>query len=55
MEPRCWELIYYGSTLKDKGGQELQGAGEGGMNWGLSTDIYTPPCVKQIASGKAAV
>ena len=40
MEPRCWELIYYGSTLKDTGGQELQGEGEDGMNWRLNTDIY---------------
>ena len=26
--------------------------GEGGMSWESSTDIYTPPCVQQIASGK---
>ena len=26
--------------------------GEGGTNWEGGTDIYTPPCVKQIASGK---
>ena len=29
----------------------LQG-GEGGTNWESGTDIYTPSCVKQIASGK---
>ena len=22
------------------------------MNWEIETDIYTPPCVKQTASGK---
>ena len=29
------------------------GQGEGGMNWESGTDIYTLPCVKQAASGKA--
>ena len=27
-----------------------QGQGDGGMNWEIKTDIYTLPCVKQIAS-----
>ena len=27
------------------------GGREGGMNWEIGTDIYTLPCVKQIASG----
>ena len=27
------------------------GEGEGGMNWEIGIDIYTLPCVKQIASG----
>ena len=27
------------------------GEGEGGMNWEIGTDTYTPPCVKEIASG----
>ena len=26
--------------------------GESGANWETSIDMYTPPCVKQIASGK---
>ena len=25
--------------------------GEGGTNWDIRIDIYTLPCVKQIASG----
>ena len=29
-----------------------KGEGEGGMNWESGIDIYTPPWVKQIASGK---
>ena len=27
------------------------GEGEDGTNWESSIDIYTPPCVKQTASG----
>ena len=27
------------------------GDGEGGTNWEITTDIYTVPCVKLIASG----
>ena len=27
------------------------GEGEGGMNWEISIDIYTLPCVKQKAGG----
>ena len=26
--------------------------GEDGTNWDSSTDIYAPPCVKQLAQGK---
>ena len=29
-----------------------QGEGEGGMNWDIRIDIYTPLCVKSIASEK---
>ena len=27
------------------------GEGEGEMNWEIRIDVYTLPCVKQIASG----
>ena len=30
---------------------DLTGEDEGGMNWGIRTDIYTLPCVNQTASG----
>ena len=30
---------------------DTEGEGEGGMNWEIRIDIYTLPCVKQIASG----
>ena len=29
----------------------IRGEGEGGVNWDIRIDMYTPPCVKQIASG----
>ena len=29
--------------------------GEGGMNWGMSTDIYALPCVKQRAGGSCCI
>ena len=29
-----------------------EGGRGGGMNWEIGIDIYTLPCVKQIASGK---
>ena len=32
-------------------GQGGGGEGEGGTNWEIRIDIYTLPCVKQIASG----
>ena len=28
-----------------------EGEGEGGTNWEMRIDIYTLPCVKQIAGG----
>ena len=28
------------------------GVGEGGTKWEIRIDIYTLPCIKQIASGK---
>ena len=31
---------------------DTEGEGESGLNWESSTDIYTLPCIKQIASGK---
>ena len=31
---------------------QTQGEGEGGMNWKIRIDVYTLPCVKEIASGK---
>ena len=36
----------------EKGPVDTERGKEGGMNWESSTDIYTLPCVKQIASGK---
>ena len=30
-----------------------QGKGEGGTNWEIGIDMYTPLCVKQAASGPA--
>ena len=27
-------------------GRQVVGEGEGGMNWGVGLDIYTPPCAK---------
>ena len=31
------------------------GEGEGGTNWENNTDIYTLPCVKQIANRKQLI
>ena len=35
-----------------KGLVDIEGEGENGTNWESRTDIYTLPCVKQLASGK---
>ena len=50
---------YYWSTLGRKSNINMEnrhvdkrGDGEGGTDWESSIDIYTLPCVKQIASGK---
>ena len=29
-----------------------RGGGAGGMNWESSSDVHTPPAVKQVAGGK---
>ena len=34
---------------EQKGGH--RGGKEGGMNWKMRMDIYTLPCIKQVASG----
>ena len=30
---------------------DTEGEREGGMNWEIRIDLYTPQCVKQIARG----
>ena len=35
----------------ENGHVDTGGEGEGGTNWEIRIDIYTLPCVKQMASG----
>ena len=37
----------------ENGYVDTGGDREGGMNWGIGTDIYTLPYIKYIASGKS--
>ena len=46
--------LYAGQEEKGRQNRLVDTAGEekGGMNWESSTETYTLPCVKQIASGR---
>ena len=48
--------IFVGQEQRHRRREQTYGHGvgveESGKNWKSSTDIYTLPCVKQIASGK---
>ena len=53
----CGYLIYYSTNYRDNYfplslNCALEPLLDGRMNWESSIDIYTLPCVKQIASGK---
>ena len=47
------EPIFQGRKREaDIGSGHVDILGEGGMNWEISIDIYTLPCVNQMTSGK---
>ena len=55
LEKRCWWTYLWGRNGKADVENKLvdtAGEGEGEMSWEGSIDIYTPPCINQIASGK---
>ena len=50
---KWYQWTYLQSKNRDSDiDNRLMDAGEGGMNWECSTEIYTLPYVKQIANGK---
>ena len=47
-----WETYLQGRNIDADIENRLVREGEGGTNWKINIETYTPPYVKQIASGK---